>query len=215
MTSAVDVVARLAGLTERDEWTLPELPPPQNPVADGDYWAAREALAEAGLTLPKAILACECEQAVAAAEEIGFPVAFKALGALHKTDAGGVELILGCRRDPRFGPLLLVGLGGVYTEVLGDTLIAFAPVCASEAESLLRALKGAPLLVGFRGKLPLCVEAAARAAALLSAFAAAHPEDEKVEVNPLLVTRDGAMALDARIVLAPAAETAEWLESDP
>jgi len=175
MTSAVDVVARLAGLTERDGWNLPELPPPQNPLADGDYWAAREALAEAGLTFPEAILACACGQAVAAAVEIGFPVAFKALGALHKTDAGGVELILGCRRDPRFGPLL----------------------------------------VGFRNKLPLCLEATARAAALLSAFAAAHPEDEKVEVNPLLVTRDGAMALDARIVLAPAAETAEWLESDP
>jgi hypothetical protein len=113
----------------------------------------------------------------------------------------GVELIVGCRRDPRFGPLLLVGLGGIYAELLRDVAVALAPVEPEGAESLLRSLRGAPLLLGVRGRPPLDVRAAGAAAAALSRFAAAHPEVAEVEVNPLLVTPDGALGLDARLVL--------------
>lgn len=247
ITSAVSVLARLAALGERSTWTMPVLPLRREPLTREDYWAAREALADAGLAFPAAVLAHEREEALSAARQIGYPVVVKTLGVLHKTDVGGValdladaaavstawhdmtqrlapsgfsiermvkvgasvELIVGCWRDPRFGPLLLVGMGGVYTEVLGDTLMALAPAGENEVELLLRSLKGAPLLFGFRGKPRLCVEAAAQAAALLSKFAAAHPEVEEVEVNPLLVTLDGALALDARIVLAPARADAD------
>ena len=116
--------------------------------------------------------------------------------------ADGVELILGCRWEPRFGPLLVAGMGGVYAELLGDVQTALAPVDVETAARLLRSLRGAPLLLGARGRPPLDLEAAARAAAALSHFAAAHPEVAAAEVNPLLVTPDGALGLDARLVLA-------------
>jgi acyl-CoA synthetase (NDP forming) len=114
--------------------------------------------------------------------------------------AAGVELIVGCRRDPRFGPLLLVGLGGIHAEVLRDTAVALAPASAGEAEELIRSLRGAALLLGARGRPPLDVTAAAEAAAALSRMAAEHPELAEVEVNPLLVLPEGAVGLDARVV---------------
>jgi acetate---CoA ligase (ADP-forming) len=113
---------------------------------------------------------------------------------------GSVELIVGCRRDPRFGPVLLVGLGGIFTEVMRDTAVALAPAAADEIESMLLGLQGSPLLTGARGRQPLAVRAAAEAAAALSRFAAEHPEIDEVEVNPLLVTSSGALALDARVL---------------
>lgn len=112
----------------------------------------------------------------------------------------GVELILGARRDPRFGPLLLVGAGGLFAEVLDDVAVALAPVTEEGAEALLRSLRIAPLLDGARGRAPMDVAAAARAAAALSRVAAEHPEIAEVEVNPLLATPGGALGLDARIV---------------
>ena len=114
----------------------------------------------------------------------------------------GVELIVGCRRDPRFGPLVLVGLGGVYAEVLRDTGVALAPASADELELLLGRLRGAAVLRGARGRPPADVRAAAEAAAALSRVASAHPEIAEIEINPLLVRPSGAVGLDARIVLA-------------
>jgi acyl-CoA synthetase (NDP forming) len=116
--------------------------------------------------------------------------------------AAGFELLVGARRDPRFGPLVVVGAGGIHAEVLRDTAVALAPVDDGAAEKLVHSLASAPLLTGARGRPPLDVTAAARATAALSRFAAAHPEVAEVEINPLLVRREGAVALDARIVLA-------------
>jgi acyl-CoA synthetase (NDP forming) len=116
--------------------------------------------------------------------------------------AAGFELLVGARRDPRFGPLVVVGAGGIHAEVLRDTAVALAPVDDRAAEKLVHSLASAPLLTGARGRPPLDVTAAARATAALSRFAAAHPEVAEVEINPLLVRREGAVALDARIVLA-------------
>jgi acyl-CoA synthetase (NDP forming) len=113
---------------------------------------------------------------------------------------GSVELIVGCRRDPRFGPVLLVGLGGVFTEVMRDTAVALAPAVPEEIESLLLGLQGSALLTGARGREPLAVRAAANAASALSYVAAEHPEIDEIEVNPLLVTSAGAIGLDARVV---------------
>ncbi|HSK17101.1 MAG TPA: acetate--CoA ligase family protein [Gaiellaceae bacterium] len=112
----------------------------------------------------------------------------------------GVELIVGARRDPRFGPLLLVGAGGLFAEVLEDVAVALAPVTEEAAEALLRSLRIAPLLGGARGRPAVDVTAVARAAAALSRVAAEHPEIAEVEVNPLLAGPDGALGLDARIV---------------
>lgn len=112
----------------------------------------------------------------------------------------GLELIVGVRRDPGFGPVLLVGLGGVYAEVFRDAAVALAPVEPIEAEQLLHSLRCAPLLDGARGRPRLDVAAAARAASALSHLAARAPWLAELEVNPLLVTSDGALGLDARLV---------------
>jgi citrate lyase gamma subunit len=112
----------------------------------------------------------------------------------------GIELLIGARRDHSFGPILLVGAGGVFAELLKDVAVALAPVTEEQAEALIRSLRIAPLLLGARGKTALDVAAAARAAAALSRAAAEHPEIAEIEVNPLLVTPSGALALDARVV---------------
>ncbi|HWB56981.1 MAG TPA: acetate--CoA ligase family protein [Gaiellaceae bacterium] len=113
----------------------------------------------------------------------------------------GVELIVGVKRDPRFGPILLVGAGGLYAEIVKDVAVALAPASEEGVEALLLALRVAPLLDGARGRRPVDVAAAARAAAALSRVAAEHPEIAEIEINPLLVTHEGALGLDARIVL--------------
>ncbi len=122
------------------------------------------------------------------------------------TVSAGVELIVGTRRDARFGPIALVGAGGLYAEILSDVAVALAPLDAAQAEKLLRSLRIARLLDGARGRAPLDIAAAGRAAAALSSIAAAHPEIAEIEVNPLLVTPSGAIGLDARVVLEDGAD---------
>jgi succinyl-CoA synthetase beta subunit len=112
----------------------------------------------------------------------------------------GVELLIGARWDPRFGPVALAGAGGVYAEILRDTAVRLAPVDEAGAEAMLQALRVAPLLTGARGRPPLHLAAAAAALAALSRVAAAHPELSELEINPLLVTPAEAIALDARII---------------
>lgn len=96
----------------------------------------------------------------------------------------GIELIVGVNRDPRFGPVAMVGLGGVLAEALHDVAFTLAPVPAERAVSLLRGLRTAALLDGVRGKPPVDVEAAAKAVEAITAFGAAHPEIAEIEVNP-------------------------------
>jgi acyl-CoA synthetase (NDP forming) len=114
----------------------------------------------------------------------------------------GVELILGCRRDRRFGPIALAGLGGLYAELIEDIAVALAPIGADDACALILSLRGAPLLLGARGQPALDVRAAAAALASLTRVAASHPEIAELEINPLLVTREAALGLDVRIVVA-------------
>ena len=116
--------------------------------------------------------------------------------------SGELELIVGTRRDPRFGPLLLVGLGGVYAEALDDVAVALAPVDTERAELLLRSLRSAPLFDGARGRPAVDLRGAAEAASALSYLAASIPRIQELEVNPLLVNRNGAVAVDARVVVA-------------
>ena len=130
--------------------------------------------------------------------EIGVP-SYSIERMVDSTD--GVEMIVGITQDPRFGAVLLVGLGGIHTEVLRDSVLALAPVDAEGAREMMLALKGAPLLTGHRGKPSVDVESAAQAISALSRFAAAHPEWCEFEVNPLLVTPIGAIALDVRVTL--------------
>jgi acetate---CoA ligase (ADP-forming) len=113
----------------------------------------------------------------------------------------GVELVIGATRDPRFGAVVLVGLGGVLVETLRDTALALAPLDVRAAERLLRSLRASALLDGVRGRPALDVSAAARAVVALGDAMASHPEIAELEINPLLVTPSGAIALDARVTL--------------
>ncbi|MFG2196475.1 acetate--CoA ligase family protein [Streptomyces sp. NPDC048639] len=113
----------------------------------------------------------------------------------------GLELIVGVNRDPRFGPVAMVGLGGVLTETLRDVAFSLAPVPAARAVQLLWSLRSAALLGGVRGRPAVDVAAAAEAIARITEVAAAHPEIAELEVNPLLVRPDGVLALDSRAVL--------------
>ena len=115
-------------------------------------------------------------------------------------NAVGVELIVGIRRDPSFGPVVVIGLGGVYAELLRDVAVALAPVSQVVAERLIRSLRGAPLLLGTRGGPSLAIAAAAGVAVVLSQLAFEHEDIAELEINPLLVRRDDVVALDARLV---------------
>jgi acetate---CoA ligase (ADP-forming) len=113
----------------------------------------------------------------------------------------GVELIVGAKRDRRFGAVVLVGLGGVYAEILDDVAVALAPIEEQTAERLIRSLRGAPLLDGARGRHALDIAAAAHAVVAVSRAAASCPEILEIDVNPLLVGERDVLGLDARIVL--------------
>jgi acyl-CoA synthetase (NDP forming) len=115
---------------------------------------------------------------------------------------GAVELLVGVRRDPRFGPVVLVGLGGVHAEILKDTRCALGPTPPDVARRMLLDLRGAALLTGARGSDPIDVDAAAEVVARLSEVAAAHPELADLECNPVAARPDGAICLDARVVPA-------------
>jgi acyl-CoA synthetase (NDP forming) len=121
---------------------------------------------------------------------------------VEKMGERGVELVVGARRDPSWGPVLLVGMGGVWIEALGD--VALLPALASEAQIVeaLRGLKSAKLLNGFRGSPPVDVAAVARAAALVGRLIATSPEITEIDVNPLVAYGEGkgVVALDALIV---------------
>jgi acyl-CoA synthetase (NDP forming) len=113
-----------------------------------------------------------------------------------------VELIVGVRRDPSFGPVVLVGAGGVQAELHRDVRLALAPVSESGATALIRGLAAAPLLDGWRGAPAVDVAAAARVVAALSRLVAERPEVVECEVNPLRVGPAGAVAVDALVVVA-------------
>ncbi|RBY90817.1 acetate--CoA ligase family protein [Blastococcus sp. TF02A-26] len=116
----------------------------------------------------------------------------------------GVDLVAGASRDPVFGPTVLLGLGGVAAEALADVAVAPAPLTAAMAGSLADELAGRALLDGFRGG-PVADRAALGAVlATLGDLLAAHPELDAVEVNPLRVTADGLLALDAVVTLREA-----------
>lgn len=124
-------------------------------------------------------------------------------GTLLAPMVDGVECILGVRRDPVFGPVVMVGSGGIFAEVLDDVALRKAPVDLAEAKRMIAELKGARRLEGTRGR-PRCdIDALADAVAALSRFAAAHADViESVDVNPFVVLPEGegGMALDALVI---------------
>lgn len=116
--------------------------------------------------------------------------------------SNGLELIVGVKSDRRFGPVVMVGAGGIYAEIFRQIEVALAPARFEELQAILLRLPIAGLLTGARGRPPLDIDAAARAAASLSEFVAPRTEIAELEVNPLLVLPSGVVALDARVIMA-------------
>jgi acetyl-CoA synthetase (ADP-forming) len=122
------------------------------------------------------------------------------------------ELLLGVKRDPVFGPVVVAGAGGVLVELLKDVQIALVPFGVDKARDMLERLAIWPMLDGYRGRRKLDVDAAARALSMLSWLASDHGDKiVELDINPLGVGRagDGAVALDARATLAPASGEVE------
>lgn len=186
------------------------------------------------------------EEAVQAAEEMGFPVALKIVSPdiIHKFEVGGVkthlhtaeevrraydrvladarkfrpqaalagvlvqkmaapgtEMILGMTRDPLFGPLLMIGLGGTLVEIFKDVMFSVAPISEEWAKTMIQDLKAFPLLSGYRGEPPRDLDIIAECLERLSQLALDFPEIRELDINPLMVHAQGqgAAVVDARI----------------
>jgi acyl-CoA synthetase (NDP forming) len=122
-------------------------------------------------------------------------------GVLIQTQiAGGTEVILGGKQDPQFGPVLVYGLGGVFTELIHDVAFRIAPLTEQEAMKMIRETKSFKILSGARGQKPGDINGLAGCIVRLGALLCEHPEIAEVDINPLLVGPDGCLALDARII---------------
>jgi len=113
----------------------------------------------------------------------------------------GREVILGGKRDPSFGPVVMFGLGGVYVEVFEDVAFRLAPLTREDAEGMISEVRGSRLLRGVRGEPPVDVEAVVEALLALSRLLVECPEVVEIDVNPLLVFEQGVAAVDARVVV--------------
>ena len=167
-------------------------------VHKSDVGAVRTGLGSAeALTVAAREMAEALARSAPAARLEGFIV--------QETVSGLAEVIVGARRDPQFGPVVMVGLGGIAVEILKDVALASTPVSAERARAMLDSLVAAPLFTGARGRPPLDVDAVVEAVVRVSWLAAdlgARLVD--LEVNPLIVARAGAgaVAVDGRGSLA-------------
>ena len=195
-------------------------------------------LRDYGVPVVESVLADTLEEAIAAAERLGFPVAVKTAmpGVPHKSDVGGVrlgvddspsledaygdleralgprvtvsrmapagvEIAFGIVRDPQFGPLVLVGAGGVLVEVMKDRRLAMPPLDEDRARALIDRLEIRPLLDGVRGQPPADVSALAGALVALSWLA--HDLGERIyelDANPVICGPEGCVAVDALVI---------------
>ncbi|SPH18082.1 hypothetical protein DEA8626_01612 [Defluviimonas aquaemixtae] len=186
-------------------------------------------LGDAEVPVPRSVTAPTMEALRPLAGELSPPLALKGLGFAHKSEAGAVrlglqsldeqadipgaagylaeemvadavaEVLVGLRRDPVYGLSLTVGLGGVTTELLDDTVTLIFPVTADEVLADMRRLRLWPLLDGYRGRPRADVAAVAKIAVRLGQTMLERPELEEIEINPLIVLETGAVAVDALI----------------
>jgi acetyltransferase len=202
---------------------------------------AKAILARYGIPVTRERLATSISDAVAAADEIGYPVALKVESPtlLHKTDAGAVELnladaaavergfarlsalnvadmrgilvqemvpsgtevILGMTRDPQFGPVIAVGLGGIFVELLQDVQLLIPPVSTADAQRALEQLRGVRVLHGARGRPPGDIRALLDAIVKFSTLCLDYADAvDEIDINPLIVLPNGVKAVDCLIV---------------
>jgi acetate---CoA ligase (ADP-forming) len=174
------------------------------------------------------------EELMETAEKMGFPVALKVIGPVHKSDVGGVtlnikslrhlevefnrmilipgvkavlmqrmlggtELFIGARYEPRFGHVILCGLGGIFVEVLGDVSSGLAPLTLNEAYSMVKSLRAYSIIKGTRGKPGIDESKFAEIIVKLSSLLRFATEIKEMDLNPLIGNTDGITVVDARI----------------
>ena len=113
----------------------------------------------------------------------------------------GAEIIIGMSKDAQFGPVLMFGLGGVLVEILKDVSFRIVPLQPRDASEMIRDIKGFPLLQGYRGSDPIDVATLESMLLKVSAFAENTPAVKELDLNPVFAYKDGAVAVDARVVL--------------
>jgi len=121
---------------------------------------------------------------------------------LEEMVSPGIELLLGGLRDPQFGPAVIFGTGGFAVELVKDVSFRLAPLTREEALAMMQEIKSYPLLTGFRGSKPMDLEALAAAVIALGDILQELEEIQELEINPLVVSDAGAVAVDARVVFA-------------
>lgn len=201
-----------------------------------------------GIPTSRGLAANSAEEAVKAADSLGYPVAMKIISEhiSHKSDVGGVqlnlrnqdavsetfldmnarirrafpdakldgvmvqpmaiggrELILGGRQDAQFGPVILVGLGGIFVEIFEQASMRIGPVSRTEAMAMIEELSGSQILMGARGQKRFDIDAIADAIVHLSQLLSDFPQIRELDINPLRIFHEGegCLALDARIIL--------------
>ncbi|MGA3405526.1 MAG: acetate--CoA ligase family protein [Candidatus Bathyarchaeia archaeon] len=119
----------------------------------------------------------------------------------------GLEIIVGGLRDPQFGPVVMFGLGGIFTEVLNDVTFGLAPVDDSEAREMIRGIRGYRALTGFREHLPVDERAIASAVVQVSKIMDENQQIGQIDLNPIMAYSCGCSVVDARILLTSTHET--------
>ncbi|MEO9874606.1 MAG: acetate--CoA ligase family protein [Anderseniella sp.] len=235
LDEALDAMNAAAAIAHCKPKPLPEPEVSTSPTTMFSEHESKTLLAQAGLRTPKAIN-CSISEAAPAAASIGFPVALKACGIAHKTEAGGVvldlatpeqvqaaaeamsaittdvlieemingavcELIVGVTRDPQFGLALVIGAGGILTELLADSATVLLPASRTDIEAALAGLKVSRLINGYRGKAG-DLAATLDAIETIARFATDNASTlEELDINPLMVLAPGrgAVATDALV----------------
>jgi acyl-CoA synthetase (NDP forming) len=113
----------------------------------------------------------------------------------------GLEAMVGVKQDPAFGPIVLFGLGGIFTEALNDTTLRVAPFDREVAREMIREIRAYPLLAGARGRNAIDEEALVELLESVSRLACEHPEIVEMDLNPVRLFPEGLMVLDARVIV--------------
>lgn len=120
---------------------------------------------------------------------------------VQKMARPGVEVIIGMSKDAQFGPVLMFGLGGILVEVLKDISFRIVPLTKRDAREMIEEIKGYPLLEGYRGLEPVDVSNLEGLLLKVSRFVEQNPEVKELDLNPIFAYSDGAVAVDARLIL--------------
>jgi len=125
---------------------------------------------------------------------------------VQKMARPGIEVIIGMSKDAQFGPVLMFGLGGILVEMLKDVSFRIVPVTRKDAGEMIKEIKGYPLLQGYRGQEPADIPSLEGLIVKVSKFVEQNPEIKELDLNPVFAYKDGAIAVDARIILEASAE---------